>query len=160
MTEVKRGDGRLTSSRASLTAAMMDAASFTWQTLRPKTEIVIDVSRGLEQTSLHHLKTPLLLAQLMGGTMAFADRDIMCIDCGAEFVFSAGEQLFFHDKQFTHDPKRCKQCKKKHASGGPVRHETKTICSACGESTTVPFKITQGRPVLCRSCFVQGSLKN
>jgi CxxC-x17-CxxC domain-containing protein len=121
---------------------------------------VIDVSHGLEQTSLHHLKTPLLFAQSMGGTMDFVDRDIMCIDCGAEFEFSAGEQLFFHDKQFTHDPKRCKQCKKKHASGGPVRHETKTTCSACGESTTVPFKITQGRPVLCRPCFDAGRLQN
>jgi CxxC-x17-CxxC domain-containing protein len=25
----------------------------------------------------------------------------------------------------------------------------------CGADTTVPFKPTQGRPVLCRSCFKQ-----
>jgi CxxC-x17-CxxC domain-containing protein len=31
--------------------------------------------------------------------------------------------------------------------------ETRTECSACGIETTVPFKPTQGRPVLCRSCF-------
>jgi CxxC-x17-CxxC domain-containing protein len=86
--------------------------------------------------------------------MEFADRILKCIDCGAEFVFTAGEQLFFHDKQFTNDPKRCKQCKAKRASGAPkVRPETRTTCSACGEATTVPFKPTQGRPVLCRSCF-------
>jgi CxxC-x17-CxxC domain-containing protein len=36
----------------------------------------------------------------------------------------------------------------------PFSHtETKTECSACGIETTVPFKPTQGRPVLCRSCF-------
>jgi len=33
------------------------------------------------------------------------------------------------------------------------RTETRTKCSACGIDTTVPFKPTQGRPVLCRSCF-------
>ncbi|MDR3727042.1 MAG: zinc-ribbon domain containing protein [Terracidiphilus sp.] len=86
--------------------------------------------------------------------MEFADRILKCVDCGAEFVFTAGEQLFFHDKQFTNDPKHCKQCKAKRANGVPkVRPETRTTCSACGMSTTVPFKPTQGRPVLCRSCF-------
>jgi CxxC-x17-CxxC domain-containing protein len=85
--------------------------------------------------------------------MDFTDRVLKCNDCGAEFVFTAGEQLFFHDKQFKNDPKHCKQCKAKRASGGRVRSETRTTCSACGSETTVPFKPTQGRPVLCRSCF-------
>jgi CxxC-x17-CxxC domain-containing protein len=88
--------------------------------------------------------------------MDYSDRVLKCIDCGAEFVFTAGEQLFFHDKQFTNDPKRCKQCKAKRASGGSkVRPETRTTCAQCGEETTVPFKPTQGRPVLCRVCFKQ-----
>ncbi len=43
--------------------------------------------------------------------MDFIDRKLNCADCGAEFVFAAGEQLFFHDKQFTNDPKYCMQCK-------------------------------------------------
>lgn len=86
--------------------------------------------------------------------MEFTDRILKCADCGEEFVFTAGEQLFFHDKQFKNDPKRCKQCKAKRANGGPrVRTETRTKCSACGADTTVPFRPTQGRPVLCRSCF-------
>jgi CxxC-x17-CxxC domain-containing protein len=89
--------------------------------------------------------------------MAYTDRILICIDCGAEFVFTAGEQVFFHDKQFVNDPKRCKQCKaKRSSSGGRVRAETRTTCSECGEETTVPFKPTQGRPVLCRSCFSKG----
>ncbi len=86
--------------------------------------------------------------------MEFTDRVLKCVDCGEEFVFTAGEQLFFHDKQFKNDPKRCKQCKGKRANSGPrVRTETRTRCSACNEETTVPFRPTQGRPVLCRSCF-------
>jgi CxxC-x17-CxxC domain-containing protein len=86
--------------------------------------------------------------------MEFVDKTLKCIDCGADFVFTAGEQLFFFDKQFKYDPKHCKQCKAKRARGGPrVRPETRTICSECGAETTVPFRPTQGRPVLCRSCF-------
>jgi CxxC-x17-CxxC domain-containing protein len=86
--------------------------------------------------------------------MEYTDRILKCVDCGSEFVFTAGEQLFFHDKQFTNDPKRCKRCKAKRGKGSTrVRSETRTTCSQCGEETTVPFKPTQNRPVLCRSCF-------
>jgi CxxC-x17-CxxC domain-containing protein len=96
--------------------------------------------------------------------MEFIDRLLTCADCGGEFIFTAGEQLFFFDKQFKNDPKRCKPCKSKRASvglkpgAGPAaaglsRTETRTECSECGVETTVPFKPTQGRPVLCRQCF-------
>lgn len=95
--------------------------------------------------------------------MEFVDRILKCSDCGSDFVFTAGEQLFFFDKQFKNDPKRCKLCKAKRAGMGRTangvatlplsRTETRTKCSACGIETTVPFKPTQGRPVLCRSCF-------
>jgi len=100
--------------------------------------------------------------------MEFQDKNLKCIDCGADFVFTAGEQLFFHDKQFKNEPKRCKPCKAKRAaslsgntnagSGAPANYtkvETRTICSACNKETTVPFKPTQGRPVFCRECFQQ-----
>ena len=96
--------------------------------------------------------------------MEFIDRLLTCADCGGEFIFTAGEQLFFFDKQFKNDPKRCKPCKSKRAGAtaragaGPAaaglsRTETRTQCSECGVETTVPFKPTQGRPVLCRQCF-------
>src|ERR1700679_151602 len=97
--------------------------------------------------------------------MQFVDRLLKCSDCSNEFVFTAGEQIFFYDKQFKNDPKRCKLCKAKRAGLGRTvsahgatplpfsRTETRTSCSACGIETTVPFKPTQGRPVLCRSCF-------
>ena len=38
------------------------------------------------------------------------DRTIKCRDCGNPFVFSAGEQAFFEQKQL-HDPVRCKGCR-------------------------------------------------
>jgi CxxC-x17-CxxC domain-containing protein len=97
--------------------------------------------------------------------MDFVDRILKCSDCSTDFVFTAGEQLFFFDKQFKNDPKRCKLCKAKRANLGKAvganaaatlplsRTETRTECSACGIETTVPFKPTQGRPVLCRQCF-------
>jgi CxxC-x17-CxxC domain-containing protein len=88
-----------------------------------------------------------------GNVMDFIDKALKCVDCGNEFVFTAGEQLFFHDKQFKNEPKRCKACKSKRASGKSARPETRTTCSECGTETTVPFKPSQGRPVLCRSCF-------
>ena len=93
--------------------------------------------------------------------MDFQDKVLKCIDCGSDFIFTAGEQLFFHDKQFKNEPKRCKACKAKRAEGGggggnsPMRSETKTNCSQCGKETTVPFRPTQGRPVFCRECFQQ-----
>jgi CxxC-x17-CxxC domain-containing protein len=94
--------------------------------------------------------------------MQFQDKILKCIDCGTDFVFTAGEQLFFHDKQFKNEPKRCKACKNKRVAvlGAPQSHgyakvETRTNCSQCGKETTVPFRPTQGRPVLCRECFQQ-----
>jgi len=100
--------------------------------------------------------------------MEFQDRTLKCIDCGSDFVFTAGEQLFFHDKQFRNEPKRCKACKTRRVSvlgaapqrpafqghaAGHNKVETHAICSQCGKETTVPFRPTQGRPVFCRDCF-------
>jgi CxxC-x17-CxxC domain-containing protein len=93
--------------------------------------------------------------------MEYQDKVLKCADCNAEFVFTAGEQMFFADKGFKNEPKRCKACKANRAqgnspgSGSAQRVETKTVCSQCGKETTVPFKPTQGRPVYCRECFQQ-----
>jgi len=104
---------------------------------------------------------------MFGGTrMDFIDKILKCSDCGNDFVFTAGEQLFFHDKHFKNQPKRCKTCKSKRVavlSAPPVmgnahhfsRVETRATCSQCGKDTTVPFRPTQGRPIFCRECFTQ-----
>jgi CxxC-x17-CxxC domain-containing protein len=96
--------------------------------------------------------------------MEYKDKVLKCSDCGSEFVFTAGEQLFYADKGFKNEPKRCKTCKTKRASAPGGAHQqghsvsrtvTTTVCSQCGKETTVPFKVTQGRPVYCRECFQQ-----
>jgi len=94
------------------------------------------------------------------------DKTILCIDCDAEFIWTSGEQAFFRDKQLQNPPKRCKECKKAknerlaaianaQKSGIKQRIEVKVDCARCGEATTVPFYPSQGRPVYCRSCFLQ-----
>jgi CxxC-x17-CxxC domain-containing protein len=97
----------------------------------------------------------------------FADRSIRCVDCNEEFVWTVGEQVFFHDKGLKNEPKRCKPCK--HAkndrlaaisasqvAGVKQKIEVNVTCAQCGQQTTVPFYPSQGRPVYCRSCFMTG----
>lgn len=86
--------------------------------------------------------------------MEFVDRTLLCIGCGCDFVFTAGEQFFFYTKQFKNDPKRCKICRAKSSGiASKPRSETPAVCAECGTQTFVPFKPTRGIPVLCRSCF-------
>jgi len=90
----------------------------------------------------------------MDGGVDFIDRTLRCVDCGDEFVFSAGEQLFFHDREFLNDRKHCRLCKSKRSHNTlRLRTDTRIKCAACGVETTVPFRPTQGRPVLCHPCF-------
>jgi hypothetical protein len=36
----------------------------------------------------------------------FQDTPISCVDCNNEFIWTAGEQVFFRDKQLQNPPKR------------------------------------------------------
>ena len=97
----------------------------------------------------------------------YKDRNLQCIECGQEFIFTAGEQLFFADKGLSNEPKRCKPCKHRknerinavmHAQDGrPQRAHVEVVvkCAQCDVETTVPFRPTQGRPVYCRDCFAR-----
>jgi CxxC-x17-CxxC domain-containing protein len=91
--------------------------------------------------------------------MAFADRVLVCRDCGKEFVFSAGEQEFFQEKGFTHDPTRCPECRSARRGsrgdsfGSRPRRMFSVICAECGQETEVPFEPRGDRPVYCRDCF-------
>lgn len=40
-----------------------------------------------------------------------ADKTLTCKDCGAEFVFTEGEQAFYNEKGFQ-EPTRCVECRK------------------------------------------------
>jgi CxxC-x17-CxxC domain-containing protein len=97
----------------------------------------------------------------------YQDRPIKCVDCAEEFIWTAGEQVFFHDKGLKNEPKRCKPCKQAknerlaaiaaaQTSGVRQRIEVSVFCAQCGQQTTVPFYPSQGRPVFCRSCFLAG----
>ncbi len=88
------------------------------------------------------------------GWTTLGDKLLTCANCGVEFVFSAGEQFFFEQRHFLHDPKHCRKCRAELRSGAaPARRKTTLACAACGASTVVPFKPNQGRPVLCRPCL-------
>jgi len=94
------------------------------------------------------------------------DTNITCIDCGKDFVWTVGEQIFFRDKGLQNPPKRCKECKQAknnrlnailtaHETGIKQKIEVAVYCAQCSGYTTVPFYPSQGRPVLCRSCFLE-----
>ncbi|MEW8956932.1 zinc-ribbon domain-containing protein [Clostridium sp.] len=40
------------------------------------------------------------------------DKNLVCKDCGKDFVFTAGEQEFFQSKGFENDPVRCPDCRR------------------------------------------------
>jgi CxxC-x17-CxxC domain-containing protein len=108
----------------------------------------------------------------------FADKSLVCRDCGNEFVFTSGEQEFYAARAFS-EPTRCPECRSarkasRDAGGGAgfdsgwrsgaartqsatrtsgPRQTYKAICADCGTETEVPFEPRQGRPVYCRSCF-------
>ena len=41
-----------------------------------------------------------------------ADKTLVCKDCGADFVFTEGEQQFYAKKGFDNEPQRCPDCRK------------------------------------------------
>ena len=95
------------------------------------------------------------------------DKTIKCVDCGEQFVFTAGEQDFYRTHGLTHAPTRCKRCRDSrkgsrperggggHASSGGGREKPTftAVCAECGTETQVPFQPTGDRPVYCRNCF-------
>src|SRR5688572_20457568 len=99
------------------------------------------------------------------------DRQVTCCDCGATFVFTAGEQQFYEERGFNSPPRRCKECRKSRkaqggggggdrpsrggggGAGGANRPSFATKCSSCGAETTVPFEPDPSRAIFCRPCF-------
>ena len=41
----------------------------------------------------------------------YEDKTLVCKECGAEFVFTAGEQEFYAERGFQNEPQRCKACR-------------------------------------------------
>ena len=94
--------------------------------------------------------------------MALSDKTLVCVDCGGEFIFTAGEQEFFNSRGFVNDPKRCLSCRSTRRSeqrgggggfsAGP-REMYPIQCAECGAEATVPFRPRGDRPVYCSDCF-------
>lgn len=92
----------------------------------------------------------------------FVDKTLVCRDCGAEFVFTAGEQDFYQQRGLQHEPSRCPSCRaarRQARMGGegyyaPRQREMHpAVCASCGRETEVPFQPRLGRPVYCSDCF-------
>jgi DNA-directed RNA polymerase subunit RPC12/RpoP len=41
----------------------------------------------------------------------YKDMELVCRNCGQTFIFTAGEQEFYADKGFLHEPTRCPRCR-------------------------------------------------
>src|SRR5215813_9325823 len=95
-----------------------------------------------------------------GAMASTEDKSITCVDCGEEFLFTAGEQAFYRERGLTNEPTRCKNCREKRKAtrgsgggsmggggggGGYGRSEKQmypATCSNCGRDTEVPFMPT------------------
>ena len=60
----------------------------------------------------------------MGESIGFRDRVLVCSECKAEFVFTAGAQIYFAARGFGDDPKCCRTCYAKHGRGQSLPVET------------------------------------
>jgi len=85
----------------------------------------------------------------------YQDRTLVCRDCGAEFVFTAGEQEFFAEKGFMNDPVRCRDCRTNKKTTRRERVTHRTVCANCGAETEVPFVPKNDKPIYCNECFAQ-----
>ena len=84
----------------------------------------------------------------------YADKTLNCKECGAEFIFTAGEQEFYAERGFVNEPQRCKGCRdaRKNSARGE-REMFVATCAACGSEAKVPFRPREDRPVYCSECF-------
>jgi CxxC-x17-CxxC domain-containing protein len=96
-----------------------------------------------------------------------SDKTLVCQDCNQEFVFSASEQQFYADRQFS-EPRRCPSCRAARKAqrgdyggggGGGRGYSTgpremfSATCSSCGREAQVPFRPSGTKPVYCSECF-------
>jgi DNA-directed RNA polymerase subunit RPC12/RpoP len=48
----------------------------------------------------------------------YKDMELICRNCGETFIFTAGEQEFYADKGFLHEPTRCPRCRSRREGPG------------------------------------------
>jgi CxxC-x17-CxxC domain-containing protein len=99
--------------------------------------------------------------------VSYTDKTLTCVECGAEFTFSAEDQEYHASRGFTNEPKRCPTCREARRGGGSYRggggggygsrQMYSVVCADCGQQTEVPFEPRGDRPVYCRDCFAKRS---
>jgi CxxC-x17-CxxC domain-containing protein len=105
----------------------------------------------------------------------YSDKALTCVDCSQEFSFTASEQQFYADRQFS-EPRRCPSCRAirkgsrgegngGYSSGGysggsygggyerAPREMFSATCASCGREAQVPFRPSGTKPVYCSDCF-------
>lgn len=86
----------------------------------------------------------------------YEDKNLVCKECGSEFVFTAGEQEFYAERGFSNEPQRCKSCRDARKQGQRNEREMFTaVCAECGCEARVPFRPREDRPVYCSECFAK-----
>ncbi len=87
--------------------------------------------------------------------MVYSNKWLICEDCGAEFMWDAGEQAWFHNKNLHNPPKHCKRCRDKRRNQRlhQPREYSQVNCDSCGTPTLVPFVPKGIKPVYCRDCM-------
>ena len=104
--------------------------------------------------------------------MEFRDRNLTCVECKSQFLFSADDQRYHTEKGYT-EPKRCSACRASRrqdrggggggggfggGSGGfsqGPRQMHPATCGECGQPTEVPFQPRGDRPVYCTNCLAK-----
>ena len=49
--------------------------------------------------------------------MAYTDKSLTCVECGAQFTFSAEDQEYYATRGFQNEPKRCPSCRQSRKAG-------------------------------------------
>jgi CxxC-x17-CxxC domain-containing protein len=105
------------------------------------------------------------LSFLGGRRVAYTDRTLTCVECGAPFTFSADDQAYHAQKGFTNEPRRCPDCRAARRSQrgessygggggyGGQREMFSATCASCGKEAKVPFQPRGDKPVYCSDCF-------
>jgi CxxC-x17-CxxC domain-containing protein len=96
--------------------------------------------------------------------VSYTDKPLTCVECGAQFSFTAEDQEYHASRGFTNEPKRCPACRMARRSGGGSggggygpRQMYPVVCADCGQQTEVPFQPRGDRPVYCGDCFAKRS---
>ena len=93
--------------------------------------------------------------------MKFADKQLECQDCGAQFTWDASEQAYFAKKGFKEVPRRCRACraKKKIEKEAEMAKEKEITCVLCGKSSATTTEISPDEETICMDCFLKEQTK-